>query len=95
MLSCRISPAKRTCDIVMIGHIIKSVVSRAAMPCSPGGTGRMGESDPMGNAGKREWGSVRRFLVFLLALLMAPAERSGTVYGAKKLTPHSLRACTR
>ena len=47
----------------------------------------------MGNAGKREWGSVRRFLVFLLALLMAPAERSGTVYGAKKLTPHSLRAC--
>lgn len=42
----------------------------------------------MGNVGKREWGSVRRFLVFLLALalLMAPAGRSGTVYGAEKRT---------
>lgn len=42
----------------------------------------------MGNVGKREWGSVRRFLVFLLALalLMVPAGRSGTVYGAEKRT---------
>ncbi len=41
----------------------------------------------MGNAGKREWEKVKRFLVFLLALTLltaAAGEGPGTVYGAER-----------